>query len=472
MLPPCELAVDRKSHFAQSYVIKAARGTSPDVLRTWASGELVHGAGGFAIVSLKVPEELYLVLTDAKAHRIDGRERAIKKGILQLPGSPRVEWIRPLGRRLQRLLGWGDVATTRGDVARATKAGNLEELRAIMPQAVRIINHGNLELLPAVYDALQNVALMPALQDAAPAQCKHDFFHWTTIADAAEKLEELKELALEKKQQPPTMALLREPIGPCCHGPPDKHRGPYTRCLTCRMICCFKCARTAGEQQEEREELQDALRECQEPPSDPSTVWKQHPCRPLPFYVIDLKNISEEEKVAWIRQELGDCAQLRDFAAKFLELFGVKIKGAMPQKSACLKLFIQYVPLDSPARSWKKECDIPPDDLEMFQRVWDPKAPRRCRECAKALTGPGDYCCRKCEYAGRAIVDCAVCGATLDSYHPYCTDCRIGSPCIPRGGQCDDQAQMLSMVQRMWSGRYDLHDDPAREQAWKKRRRS
>ena len=242
----------------------------------------------------------------------------------------------------------------------------------------------------------------------------------------------------------------------------------------CGISCCLRCVRSAGEQQEEREERQYAMRECQESPDDlQSTFWMQHPCRPLPFYVIDPRNIAEEEKVAWLRQELGDFASLRDFAMKFLELLGNKIKGATSQKSACLKLLGQYVPAGSPMRNWKKECDMPPCDLEVFQRVWGPKAPRRCRECAKALTVPGDhYCGPKCETASRAIVGCSTCGATLDSYHPYCSACKIGVPRITRGGGYDDQAQMLSKVQRMWVGRYDIRDDPAREPEWKRRRRS
>ena len=47
----------------------------------------------------------------------------------------------------------------------------------------------------------------------------------------------------------------------------------------------------------------------------------------------------------------------------------------------------EYVPEGSAARGWKRESDLPPEDLEEFQQVWDPGAPRRCRECGKALRG-------------------------------------------------------------------------------------
>lgn len=36
---------------------------------------------------------------------------------------------------MKRLLGWGDVAATREDVARAAAAGDIQELKIIMPEA-------------------------------------------------------------------------------------------------------------------------------------------------------------------------------------------------------------------------------------------------------------------------------------------------------------------------------------------------
>ncbi len=71
----------------------------------------------------------------------------------------------------------------------------------------------------------------------------------------------------------------------------------------------------------------------------PICNWRQHPTRPLPFYVLDHAKWPDSEKLAWIRQEIGDGAKLPDFAEKWLELFGEKLGGATAQKAACLKLY-------------------------------------------------------------------------------------------------------------------------------------
>ncbi len=118
--------------------------------------------------------------------------------------------------------------------------------------------------------------------------------------------------------------------------------------------------------------------------------------------------VPHEDKLAWMQQEIGKDADLPTFAAKFLELFKDKIRDATTQKSKCLKLYAQYVPKDSEARGWGKESDLPPEALEEFQRVWDPSAPYRCRECNRALPITKHYldswyCSPKCETACKKI---------------------------------------------------------------------
>lgn len=65
--------------------------------------------------------------------------------------------------------------------------------------------------------------------------------------------------------------------------------------------------------------------------------WARHPTRPLPFFVID--HLSDDETLKWIRHEIGSEATLQEFSAKPLTLFGDKLRGREPQKSACLKLY-------------------------------------------------------------------------------------------------------------------------------------
>ena len=76
--------------------------------------------------------------------------------------------------------------------------------------------------------------------------------------------------------------------------------------------------------------------------------------------------MSDDEKIEWIRHELGSGATLPEFAAKFLTLFEDKLRGRAPQKSACLRLYARFNP---EGRAWKKESDLPPRDLVLFARV-------------------------------------------------------------------------------------------------------
>ena len=62
------------------------------------------------------------------------------------------------------------------------------------------------------------------------------------------------------------------------------------------------------------------------------TVLEVHPAhRPATCYVADLQ-MDDDIKLEWLAQELGDVASLADFAKKFIELFGEKLK-AKTQKS-------------------------------------------------------------------------------------------------------------------------------------------
>eukprot|EP00969_Alexandrium_andersonii_P093087 4109671-Alexandrium_andersonii.AAC.1 len=58
--------------------------------------------------------------------------------------------------------------------------------------------------------------------------------------------------------------------------------------------------------------IRDRYRECQQPPPPafgaPEVQWLQHPTRPLPFYVLDWQRCPVDEKLLWLRQELGEDA--------------------------------------------------------------------------------------------------------------------------------------------------------------------
>ena len=78
------------------------------------------------------------------------------------------------------------------------------------------------------------------------------------------------------------------------------------------------------------------------------TLFEVHPShRPATCYVADLQ-MEDDIKLEWLAQELGDEASLPDFAKKFKELFGEKLKGKT-QKSRCLE-FTADMPRSKRAR--------------------------------------------------------------------------------------------------------------------------
>ena len=184
-----------------------------------------------------------------------------------------------------------------------------------------------------------------------------------------------------------------------------------------------------------------------------------------------------------MRLKIGDNAGLDVFAETYVQLFGDKI-APQSQKQLCLALYREYAkiaqtvtqgPYKSLAEARKKayscEAHIPPWEKQAFQRVWDPAAPDRCAECAKALERPGRGCSSVCEYAGTKHT-CRGCGAELDRVHPYCRTCKRGaSPLAPHNKRARDQSAQMSMAQRLWFGGAATQD-PAHEPAWKRRRRS
>ena len=71
--------------------------------------------------------------------------------------------------------------------------------------------------------------------------------------------------------------------------------------------------------------------------------WKfenvvKHPTAPLPFYVIDLKKYELEDKVVWMKQEIGADRTLEEFVEKFVELF----RGMKKLRQTCLEVYALY----------------------------------------------------------------------------------------------------------------------------------
>jgi hypothetical protein len=168
----------------------------------------------------------------------------------------------------------------------------------------------------------------------------------------------------------------------------------------------------------------------------------------LPFFVQDFARWPDAEKLAWIRQDLGDSADLQEFCRSWLEHFADELKGTVPQKAACLKLFGSYF-----GSTWRKEADLPPDELTSFQRVWDQAAPERCSECSKAAPPLGRFslrrggrcfCSEACACAEKHLA-CRRCGETVDAVSPHCSTCAWGL--APKPGRAKSSA-LDSMIER------------------------
>jgi len=197
--------------------------------------------------------------------------------------------------------------------------------------------------------------------------------------------------------------------------------------------------------------------------------WLQHPVTPLPFFVVDQVKPSDQEKVTWIRQELGSGATLPDFCAMYLELFGHKKAGVIQQKGHCLKLYGLYHPTSEEAK-WKREGELPPIVMQEFQRVWESTAPSRCHECRKplkSLSRQDHFCCDKCRDAG-FVVACVRCTAER-----ACDFCTMRAP----SGQSKlDQALRQGQEDlerwRRNTGQVTRVAIPNHEPAWKRRKKS
>ena len=199
-------------------------------------------------------------------------------------------------------------------------------------------------------------------------------------------------------------------------------------------------------------------------------MWLQHPSTPLPFYVVDQLKPSDQEKVTWIRQELGGGATLPDFCAMYLELFGQKKAGVIQQKGHCLKLYGMYHPTSEEAK-WKREGELPPLVMQEFQRVWEPTAPSRCHECRKplkSLSRQDHFCSGKCRDAG-FVVACVRCTAER-----ACEFCTLRA--APSGQSKLDQALRQGQEDlerwRRNTGQVTRVAIPNHEPAWKRRKKS
>lgn len=458
-IPPCVLVPLPTPNTVQTIVVKVS-GIDRGLLYTFGEGQILSGAGSFGIVQLGTESCLYLVLTDDVPHKLVHRANGLKMAFSKLPGAAQLCWARAFTPRLQRLFGWGDAAATRAAVEEASKREDKSELLALIPGSAGLIERGDDVDFPRLFDAL--LQPMVAIQD-----CQHTF---EVVGDPRTAAAH----AGPRRGYVPDQCANGKPT----YGEKPSHTGPWLRCGACNMALCLKCARALEEEQEERKDLDKAVQEVRSFKPAPEldefrtlSVWLQHPERPLPFFVINPKNLSEEERLAWVKQELGKAeVDLEDFARKFVSIFGVAPNRQTYQKALCIRLFAQY---QAEPVGWKLECDLPPCELERFQRVWNPKAPGRCLECSTKLEvgTKGDYCDEACRNARMIIGACVECGCKemVPSKAPGWERCAHCSVVVTMVLPVKRRGESLNEVTFRSGG---STRDPTQEPAWKSRRRS
>ena len=137
-----------------------------------------------------------------------------------------------------------------------------------------------------------------------------------------------------------------------------------------------------------------------------TNVW-QHPQRPLPFYVLDGQKLADTEKLAWVRQELEENADIEAFCKTFLDIFADKFTTAVAQKKTALRLWCVHNGREVITAS----INLPADELELFELAWNAEALARCRGCKGEVAGVpagfhvrDPYCSERCRVGGMQVV--------------------------------------------------------------------
>ena len=187
-----------------------------------------NGFLNFAIVT-GFDDLLYFVVTDEKPNpnaRRDwqhGLRTVTLPDMRKLPDVAEVQWVRHFTRFSQRRYGWGDALATKEEVQAAVDDENEAEVLAIMPKAATLVQRGELEHLPTVFEAMRSG--LPALAD-----CRHQLLSETMFA-----------------QQVPG------PCGACGKVESDAYRKGFTKCGACDAVRCKPCAIEAMIQQDQRQ---------------------------------------------------------------------------------------------------------------------------------------------------------------------------------------------------------------------------
>ena len=144
---------------------------------------------------------------------------------------------------------------------------------------------------------------------------------------------------------------------------------------------------------------------------------------PAPCYHTTPQKLLDRKRVEWLTRELGGGgADFGTFARKCCEIFGT----AHITEVKCMHLYRQYAKIGQTAeqgpyptlalarqKKYTMLSQVPPEELEELQKLFNENAPRRCREwnCALPDDAPsGQLLCQTHAGAGRTTI----CGTILE----------------------------------------------------------
>ena len=349
--------------FCQTYVIQT-QSDSQDMkkIQSWARAQMeMKQIGAYASVFLE--NEYHVLVTFTSAFKKEDRYQKIQTELKKYQVEAKIK-ISPLTRRLQRKLGLGDakkdILQHLQDLEKIIEEGSWEkrqeawdELAIIWPEGKKLMEFP--DVTPYM---LLNYLTAPA--QTSVRECAHE----DTIS-----------MGLNKN-----LSLCRN----------DKtHLPPFYYCKNCKQKYCLKCCQKAIIENEEVRTLDEMRKWIAEQADDIPKFVFTHPTDPLPFYVLDSKKISEEEKLWWIRGELGSEACLTAFAKYFIYIFADCIQDEKKLKQKINELYCTYKNLPK-----RKLEDIPNQDKGPFHRIWNKKAPDYC-DCGAKIKENAQFC-QKC----------------------------------------------------------------------------
>ena len=136
-----------------------------------------------------------------------------------------------------------------------------------------------------------------------------------------------------------------------------------------------------------------------------------------------------DEKLAWVRQELEENADIEAFCKTFLDIFADKFTTAVAQKKTALRLWCVHNGREVITAS----INLPADELELFELAWNAEALARCRGCKGEVAGvpagfhahDDPYCCENCRIPAGMQVVCWKCKkpATMVGDWHHCETC-------------------------------------------------